>query len=369
MQNKNNNKVTQVYWQPLEKLLNPVGEKSQTLSGFDEEFVDIVDYIIRITHRIWEQKNVGLCYRYYGDICPVYTLGNYSECVELVVQNTLKTIAAFPDRSLIGENVIWRKNAENSYYSSHLITSIMTNTGTSEFGPATNKTGRVTTIADCVCVDNKIVEEWLVRDNSFLIKQLGIDVLDAAIHFAKIVPHSTFNKWYDEQYNRVFAIEHREEKTVSASHWEPQEFAQSWIQTLFNQKQFSKLNSFYHVACTQQWPGGRKSTGLAQISGTLIQWLAQCPNAKVTVDHIATVPFEDDCIDLAVRWTLAGNYNAHDKRLAQLSGQRFYVLGVSHLRLRNSKIINEITVFDEIALYANLIRESGLTLPLSTSQD
>ena len=58
MQNNSNN-VTQVYWQPLEKLMNPKDKKSQALSGFDEEFIDIVDYIIRITHRIWEQKNVG----------------------------------------------------------------------------------------------------------------------------------------------------------------------------------------------------------------------------------------------------------------------------------------------------------------------
>ena len=139
--------------------MNPKGEKSQALSGFDDEFIDIVDYIIRITHRIWEQKNVGLCYKYYGDICPVFTLGAYSECVEQVVQGTLKTIAAFPDRSLIGENVIWKEEEDETYYSSHLITSIMTNTGNSDFGLATNRTGRVTTIADCVCFENKIIKE------------------------------------------------------------------------------------------------------------------------------------------------------------------------------------------------------------------
>ena len=144
---KTNTNVTQVYWSQLEELMCPTKEKSQTLAGFDEEFVDIVDYIIRITHRIWEQKNVGLCYQYYSEICPVFMLGGYCESVEQVVQNTLKTIAAFPDRCLIGENIIWREEDDNTYYSSHLITSIMTNTGTSEFGPTTNKTGRVTTIA------------------------------------------------------------------------------------------------------------------------------------------------------------------------------------------------------------------------------
>lgn len=361
---KLDNNITQVHWQPLTKLLDPTGAKQQTLAGFDEEFVDIVDYIIRITHRIWEQKNVGLCYKYYSDICPVFTLGAYSECVEQVVQGTLKTIAAFPDRSLIGENVIWKEESDGTYYSSHLITSIMTNTGNSDFGLSTDKTGRVTTIADCVCFENQIVKEWLVRDNSFLISQLGIDLIDAAINFSALQPNDTFNEWYQSEYNRVINTEHRKELECISNNWTIDNFVQAWAQTLFNQKQFSTLTQFYHVAASHQWPGGRQSTGLAQISGTLIQWLSQCPNAKMTVDHTAVVGFDDNTIDIAIRWSVAGNFNPHIGRLAQLKGQRYFVLGCTHLRVKNQKIIKEVTVFDEIALYANIIRESGCTLPL-----
>jgi hypothetical protein len=363
MNSKLKNKITQVYWQPLTKLLEPSGEKQQTLAGFDDEFIDIVDYIIRITHRIWEQKNVGLCYQYYDEICPVFTLGGYSECVEQVVQNTLKTIAAFPDRSLIGENVIW-KEEDNTYYSSHLITSIMTNTGNSDFGLATNKTGRVTTIADCVCFENKIIKEWLVRDNSFLIAQLGIDLIDAAIQFAKLVPNDTFNNWYSDEFARVRQTEHRRPLNLTDKNWTVDNFVQSWAQTIFNQKQFSTLTDFYHVAAAHQWPGGRKSTGLAQISGTLIQWLAQCPDAKMTVDHIAVVAFDEETIDIALRWSVAGTYSPHVERLTPLKGNNFFVLGCTHLRVRNQKIIKEVTVFDEISLYANIIRDSGMSLPL-----
>ncbi len=32
------------------------------LKGFDEDYVDIVDYIVRCTHKIWEEKAVGLIY-------------------------------------------------------------------------------------------------------------------------------------------------------------------------------------------------------------------------------------------------------------------------------------------------------------------
>ncbi|TDF35625.1 nuclear transport factor 2 family protein [Alteromonadaceae bacterium M269] len=362
--------VTQVYWQPLEKLLNPQRAKSQALPGFDEEFVDIVDYIIRITHRIWERKNIGLCYRYYADICPVFTLGGYSESVESVVQNTLKTIASFPDRSLIGEDVIWRENDDGSYYSSHLITSIMTNTGDSEFGKATNKTGRVTTIADCICSENKIVKEWLVRDNSFLVMQLGIDPIDAAINAAKVPHVSAFLDWQQSEIERISQVKHRDEVLLCREdNWCIESFIHSWAQIIFNQKQFSQLSLFYGLTASQQWPGGRMSTGIAQISGNFIQWLAQCPDAKMTVDHIATVKMEDGSIDVAVRWSLAGHFNPRNPRLKPVAGQQFFVLAASHFYIKNQRIMKEITVFDELALYSNLIRQAQVELELSSAQE
>src|SRR4051794_5608832 len=36
----------------------------QGMRGFNPDYVDIVDYIVRVTHRIWEEKNVGLLYQY-----------------------------------------------------------------------------------------------------------------------------------------------------------------------------------------------------------------------------------------------------------------------------------------------------------------
>lgn len=240
----------------------------------------------------------------------------------------------------------------------------MTNTGHSDFGLATNKTGRVTTIADCVCFENKIIKEWLVRDNSFLIAQLGINLIDAAISAAKLDQNDTFNIWYNDEFERVRNTQHRLELNLTDENWTVDNFVQSWAQTIFNQKQFSTLNDFYYVAAAHQWPGGKKSTGLAQISGTLIQWLAQCPDAKMTIDHTAVVGFDEDTIDIALRWSVAGTYAPHIERLTMLKGNRFFVLGCTHIRVKNQKIIKETTVFDEISLYANIIRESGILLPL-----
>ena len=33
--------------------------RRMAMRGFEDDYPDIVDYIIRITHRIWEEKEVG----------------------------------------------------------------------------------------------------------------------------------------------------------------------------------------------------------------------------------------------------------------------------------------------------------------------
>ena len=40
-------------------LVNPGSERVQSMRGFEDTYVDIIDYIVRITHRIWEEKDIG----------------------------------------------------------------------------------------------------------------------------------------------------------------------------------------------------------------------------------------------------------------------------------------------------------------------
>ena len=357
-----NQSVTQVYWKPLSQLLNPQGSTLQVLDGFDSEFIDIVDYIIRITHRIWEQKNIALCNDYYAEYCPVHTLGGYSDDVATVIKNTLLTLAAFPDRSLIGENVVWRDLGENNgYYSSHRITSIMTNKNPSEFGAATGKTGRVTTIADCVCYENKIVYEWLMRDNSFLVKQLGISLIDAATHFANLPTNEQFEGWREQEITRIKAGQPTSHQWHTSLDESSEKFAHLWIDTFFNQKAFGNIKDFYHSNARLQWPGGIEAVGIPGIRGVFIQWLAQSPDASATCDHISVVPFEDHATDIAIRWSVAGTFTPKNELFSKYTGQNFFVMGATHLRIIDGKIIEEWTVFDEVAAYANMIRDYNIS--------
>src|SRR3989337_2174696 len=50
--------------------------RSQSLRGFDDCYTDIVDYIVRCTHKIWDERDVGLIYTHYTHNAVLYgTLG------------------------------------------------------------------------------------------------------------------------------------------------------------------------------------------------------------------------------------------------------------------------------------------------------
>ena len=69
------------------------GPPRQELPGYDPVYRDFVDYIIRCTHRIWEEKNIGLCRTHYGDTCVMHTLAGPAVGAETVVQGTIGALA------------------------------------------------------------------------------------------------------------------------------------------------------------------------------------------------------------------------------------------------------------------------------------
>src|SRR5689334_20255763 len=62
------------------------GERVQAMRGYDDTYVDIVDYVIRVTDRIWDDQDVGYIYDTYRPGCRVFTDSGMQWGVEAVVE-------------------------------------------------------------------------------------------------------------------------------------------------------------------------------------------------------------------------------------------------------------------------------------------
>ncbi|MEM8771179.1 MAG: ester cyclase [Pseudomonadota bacterium] len=350
---KNKPPITKVATTDISEMLSPAPGRRTPMRGFDDEFVDIADYIIRITDRIWHERKIELCLKYYAEDSVIHTLTGDIVGAATVEANTHATLAAFPDRTLDGDNVIWSGDEDEGFYSSHLITSRMTNLGPSEFGPATGKRARIRTIADCVCKENKIVEEWLVRDNASLLMQLGLDPTEVARSQAENDAAAgrslieTLSRWRDKTLSGASKTE--AEENPQRPEADAASFASFVLDELWNRKNLDALPDLFDFRVGAHLTANRDLYGTVEYKEYLKGVFAALPDLIATVDHVAVIPYLGDAKDIAVRWSMAGTHTGGDL-FGAASGAPVYILGASHWRVMNGRIREEWTVFDELAL-------------------
>jgi predicted ester cyclase len=149
------------------------------VNGAESVEEDLVDFILRITHEIWEERQVERISEYYSKDVIVRSPSGVSHGNEAVIEATHATLAEFPDRQLLGEDVLTSSDDAVSF-SSHRIFSTATHLGSGYFGAPTGAPLRYRVIADCAVRDGVIFDEWLVRDFGAITRQLGIEPRDFA---------------------------------------------------------------------------------------------------------------------------------------------------------------------------------------------
>ena len=98
------------------------------MKGFDPKFVDFPDYIIGVTKELWEDRRIAKLHDYYAPDIVVRSPASVVVGNKDVIAATMATLAEFPDRTLLGEDVIWCDAPEDGLLSSHRLLSTATHT-------------------------------------------------------------------------------------------------------------------------------------------------------------------------------------------------------------------------------------------------
>lgn len=334
--------------------------------GFDSEFSDIVDYILRITYRIWEGRQVGLCREYYTADCPVYTLAGVTIGAEEVTQATHAMLGSFPDRTLQAENVIWSREGER-FHTSHRILTRMTNLGPSDMGPATGNGACLQVIAHCVVQDNRILEEWLVRDNFLLAEQLGFDPLEIARSKSRQPLQQRLADWLESEFQRVQSDAERT-PIFPDEGGSARKRVLTTIHNVWNTGMSGDIRAVYDNDAILHVSRGRKICGIDDIADFYNSFRDALDNLKVCFDHCcANAPADKgDC--LAVRWTLVGRHTGRGL-YGEPCGAELVIMGESHYRLENGRIVEEWMVYDELSVWVQIFRAAEEAMSDSGNDD
>ena len=347
--------------QPTTHMVAQAAQAASAMKGFHAEFKNLDHYIRVITDRIWEGRRIDDIHLYYSDPCVVETAMSVSTTIESVITGTRATLAMFPDRRLLAEDVIQSGDDHGGFLSSHRIISPMTHLGDGSFGKATGRKVHARTIADCVCKDNRIIHEWLVRDHAAIALQIGS------------TPQALAQQWLNERggwtkpvagpapAGYVSAIS----KAALAN-----DYAQS-ISHFAHGKPV--LKSIYDEAVQQTSPGEVCSYGRLEVEGFWQGLFAALPVKDFAVEHLA---IHQDAAStgrpdrVALRFRANCTHGVSDtlgSRYGKSSNKPVELLGIVHAELYQGQVIREWVLIDDVAIWMQILDVSQPSPSASTS--
>jgi predicted ester cyclase len=328
-------------------------KRVQSMEGFDEIYTDIVDYIVRCTHLIWDERDIGLIYSHYTHNCVLYGTGGTLYDRESVVRDTIQRIVSLPERRGMATQVLWRGDDKSGFYTSHLVTGSGRHTQAGPWGPPTGRTFVSRTIADCMIYRNRIYREWVVADNMAIIKQLGLDPLTIARDAAKTL----FDKGLEnidigENRRLLGQLPPEKEADTSIANNDIELETLSWLHNVFNRRMFGQIKTVYAPTVQYHGPKMAELYGTAAVLHQHIGLIGSIPDASYTPQHICSNPCEEGGVKVAVRWIMEGHHLGYGAltELGKPTGQRLQVMGMTHYHYKNGLIFDEWNVYDELSL-------------------
>lgn len=323
--------------------------RRHSLEGFDDTYADIVDYIVRCTHKIWEEKAIGLIYTHYSHSATVHTSTGTIYGRETVVRNTIQNQAMWGDLRAYADDVIWSGNDQVGFYTSHRHSNTATQTGYTEFGPPTNRKIQYWGIADCLIVNNKIVEEWLTHDGVTVIRQMGYDPL--ALARQSVLP-STLHT-YGELDRLPTGQQAPAFSDVPDAQGDPKGFIAALLHNIWNARLMNLVRDHYAPGLLVFAPDNRKLYGHGDYENFIITLMACFPDLVLTIGHQAVLGDAQRGFRVATRFTLQGTHEGYGP-YGNPTGRRIFLIGMSHHVIKEGKVTQEWTIFDEFVLLKQL---------------
>ena len=338
-------------------LLNPGGKRIQSMRGYEDTYVDIIDWIVRITHRCWEEKDIGYIYSTYRHNSHVYDDYGLQYGRDKIVADTVHTINAFPDIRLYADEIIWAGDDVNGFHTSHRTVISGRNTGFSRYGPPTGKKVLCWCIANCSSLENEIFNEWVIYDTASMIHQLGFDLREMARKLGNEMESAAFDTDRSGEAERLPGQGRPEYRLASnASSFDVEEFIRRIYHNIWNRRCLQDVMLAYHPSFQFIGSTGRTIQGRGDYQSFVLSIMAMFPDLALQIDDIYWMGNDDDGYLVSVRWSILGSHLGNGIYGAP-TGRRINMWGISQHQIEDGKITAEWMLFNEFAVMQQIFRD------------
>ena len=322
------------------------------MKNFDSRFKDFPDYIIGMTREIWEGRGIATLHDYYTENIIVRSPNSVVVGNKGVIAATMATLAEFPDRTLLGEDVIWSGSPEEGMLSSHRILSTATHLGDGLYGKASGKKLIYRIVADCHAIANQVNDEWLIRDQGAIVRQLGWNPKEYALQQIE-------NEGGPDSCIQPFSPSNDKPGPYSGT-GNDNEWGSRYAQILTRimGADMAVITDQYDRACQLEYPGGVSGHSFADADHFWMGLRASFPSADFKIDH--QIGREDPQMPprAAIRWSLHGKHDGWGT-FGEPSGADVYVMGASHAEFGPWGLRREYVLYDETAIWKQIVLKTG----------
>jgi hypothetical protein len=322
------------------------------MKGFDPRWSDFPDYIIGITREIWEERKIATLHHYYSDDIVVRSPASVVVGNKDVIGATMATLAEFPDRTLLGEDVIWSGSPEEGMLSSHRIISTATHLGDGVYGKATGKKLQYRIIADCHAINNQINDEWLIRDQGAIVRQMG---WDPAVYAKDLI---------ERQGGRENCVQPFTPGIDKPGPYKGKGNDNEWgakyadILGRIMGADMAAIETEYDRACQLAYPGGVSGYSWGDADRFWMGLRASFPSATFRIEH--QIGRDDPLMPprAALRWSLHGTHDGWGV-FGEPTGAEVYVMGAAHAEFGPWGLRREYVLFDETSIWKQIALKTG----------
>lgn len=322
---------------------------------------DPKDYIQSWTDTIWIDRAIGRLADHYATDIKVHTAYGETYDFDMVISNSVQKFAAFPNGGGgHGEDVVWEQRGPTGFISSHRVLKTGTHTGYWTYGPPTGRDFVSRTVAHCLVQDNRIVEEWLVRDEFAVLETLGLDPYAIAGELAANSP-VLGHAMQAAPDTGAYAGRIADPALLGISGARPPRhqaecaLVAGLFDEVWNKRRFDLVAKYVSDRIVCHGVRMRRVQNITPYQIEIINLLASFPDGQIEIRDIAVKQSLEAGISVAVIWVLRGSY-CGVPTYGPVTRSPVHILGASHFELQDGKILREWRVYDEVAIIAQIIR-------------
>ncbi|WP_138468719.1 ester cyclase [Poseidonocella sp. HB161398] len=321
--------------------------------GFSFNWDSIPEYVLGVTWETCEGRGVASILEHYGEAAILRSPSRVLSGSRAILSEALSGLAEFPDRELLGEDVIWHatpagKDIAAGFHASLRLSARGTHLGEGRHGAASGRRCHARILTDMWCAENRIHDLWMVEDSAALAAQLGLSPRAVAERLIVaeggpercVTPLTPDN----DPEGPYFARGNR-----SA----PGEELEDLLRELMNGA-FSMIPDRYDRACELHYPGGVPEQGHRAADRFWLGLRSAFPGAAFRVEHVSGMETDGQMPRAALRWSLYGRHDGPGLFGAP-TGCYAYVMGITHAEFGPRGLRREWTLIDDCAIWKQLL--------------